>query len=178
MCSHLKTELLLESFMFKQLKNSLKEIFRNEPLDKVEPNATLHTAMAGLLCEVSNADQLTDENEKKAILHLLSALLEIPQTEALTLFTHALENIKHATSLFEYTDRLRQLSPPQRLNLIESMWEVAYADGKLDPIEESIIRRTADLLYVDHALLMKSKHLAQTSMPTSSMQKPSNNKEA
>ncbi len=163
--------------MFKQLKNSLIEIFRNESLDKIDPNTALHTAMAGLLCEVSNADQLTDKNEKQAIIHLLSSLLEIPQTEALTLLTHALENIKHATSLFEYTDKLRQLSPPKRLNLIESMWEVAYADGKLDPIEESIIRRTADLLYVDHALLMKSKHLAQASMSTTSIQKPTNKKE-
>ena len=43
------------------------------------------------------------------------------------------------------------------------MWEVAFADGKLDPFEEALIRKTAELLYVDHAQFIKTKHDSQQS---------------
>ncbi|KFC49755.1 hypothetical protein DK37_29530, partial [Halomonas sp. SUBG004] len=34
----------------------------------------------------------------------------------------------------------------QRLELVNLMWELAWADGSLDPLEEHRIRRLADLL--------------------------------
>jgi len=36
----------------------------------------------------------------------------------------------------------------QRIEVIEMLWEVAYADGVLDPHEDAMIRKVAGLLYV------------------------------
>ena len=41
------------------------------------------------------------------------------------------------------------------------MWQVAYADGKLDPQEEAVIRQVADLIYLDHPAFIKAKLTAQ-----------------
>ncbi len=59
--------------------------------------------------------------------------------------------------MYEYTDKLRKLSTQERFCLIKSMWAVAYADGTLDPVEELVIRKTAELLYLDHSLFIKAK---------------------
>ena len=37
------------------------------------------------------------------------------------------------------------------------MWQVAYADNVLDPIEEAIIRKVAELLYVNHSDFIRAK---------------------
>jgi uncharacterized tellurite resistance protein B-like protein len=38
--------------------------------------------------------------------------------------------------------------PAERVELIEMLWEVVYADGQLHDYEASLLRRIAGLLYV------------------------------
>jgi uncharacterized tellurite resistance protein B-like protein len=45
-------------------------------------------------------------------------------------------------------DIAQQMTPDERIHLIEMLWEVAYADGVLDPEEDLLIRRVAGLVYV------------------------------
>jgi uncharacterized tellurite resistance protein B-like protein len=40
------------------------------------------------------------------------------------------------------------MTPEDRIRLIEMLWEVAYADGVLDPEEDMLLRRIAGLVYV------------------------------
>lgn len=41
------------------------------------------------------------------------------------------------------------------------MWVIAFADGVLDPIEESVIRKVAELIYLDHNEFIRAKLEAQ-----------------
>jgi len=41
------------------------------------------------------------------------------------------------------------MTPQERIDLIEMLWEVAYADGVLDPEEDHLIRRIGKLVYVE-----------------------------
>lgn len=43
---------------------------------------------------------------------------------------------------------VEKLDEQERIQLIEMMWEVAYADGVLDPDEDALLRRVAGLLYI------------------------------
>ncbi len=46
------------------------------------------------------------------------------------------------------------------------MWEVAYADGEIDPLEDAVIRKTAELLYVDHSdLFERNCNLSEAQSP-------------
>ena len=38
------------------------------------------------------------------------------------------------------------------------LWRVAYADGCLDPYEEALVRKIADLIYVPHRDFIRTKH--------------------
>ena len=41
------------------------------------------------------------------------------------------------------------------------MWRVAYADGRLDKYEESLIRQVAELTYVSHSDYIRLKLAAR-----------------
>ena len=43
---------------------------------------------------------------------------------------------------------IEQMDQPARIELIEMLWEVAYADGVLDPEEDGLIRRLGALIHV------------------------------
>ena len=46
----------------------------------------------------------------------------------------------------------------EKKDLIKSLWDVAFADGRIDKYEDYTIRKIADLIYVRHEDFMKAKH--------------------
>ena len=54
-----------------------------------------------------------------------------------------------SAELFHFTRIINErLSFEQRIELVEMLWEVAYADGVLDQYEDSLLRRVGGLIYV------------------------------
>jgi len=52
-------------------------------------------------------------------------------------------------SLFDYVKVLNAgLDAAGKRALMEMLWEVAYADGRIDKYEEHLLRKLADLLYI------------------------------
>jgi uncharacterized tellurite resistance protein B-like protein len=124
-------------------------------------SSAMHLAMASLLCEVANADYQLDPREETARVHLLSSLLGMDNQSATALLEKAHLNSKNAVSLFDFTNQLRALTSAERYSLIEAMWQVAYADGTINPQEEAVIRQVSDLIYVEHAEFIRAKLYAQ-----------------
>ena len=78
------------------------------------------------------------------------------------LLRDASDEVDQDTSLFDFTRVINDhYSASQKLELIESMWRVAYADGRLDKYEESLIRQVAELTYVSHSDYIRAKLAAQ-----------------
>ena len=50
------------------------------------------------------------------------------------------------------------MQPSERIQLIEMLWEVAYADGVLDPEEDALIRRIGSLIYITDRDRVLAKH--------------------
>src|SRR6185437_3151346 len=54
-----------------------------------------------------------------------------------------------AVDLYHFTKRLsRVLDEQGRAKIIEMMWEIVYADGQRDELEDNLLWRAADLLGV------------------------------
>ncbi|MDN3663394.1 tellurite resistance TerB family protein [Vibrio agarivorans] len=114
-------------------------------------------AIACLLTEVAGADHQIDDAEREAKQHLITTLLGLDEVQTTQLLAEAEAKVKDASSLYEFTTQLRELSQETRFTLIKSMWEVANADGEIDPLEDAVIRKTAELLYVDHSEFIRAK---------------------
>ena len=69
-----------------------------------------------------------------------------------------------AIDYFQFSKQINnQCSAQQRIDIVELLWRLAYADGELDPQEEYVIRRVANLLYVTHEDFIAAK-LAATKL--------------
>jgi uncharacterized tellurite resistance protein B-like protein len=51
----------------------------------------------------------------------------------------------------------------QKIELVELLWRVAYANEALHSHEEYLVRKVADLLYVPHSAFIATKHKARKS---------------
>ncbi|MGF1731712.1 TerB family tellurite resistance protein [Photobacterium kasasachensis] len=147
--------------MFTQLRTLFRQVMHEGSDGGAIDTPTMNLAMASLLCEVANADHEIDPREESAKVHLLVNLLDIDDSNAKSLLNKAKEQSNQSVSLYEFTTKLRALMPEQRYQLIESMWQVAYADGVIDPLEEAVIRQVAELIYVDHSEFIRAKLSAQ-----------------
>ncbi|WP_413110203.1 TerB family tellurite resistance protein [Thaumasiovibrio sp. DFM-14] len=148
--------------MFKQLKILFRQLANESASSGAIDTPTMNLAMASLLCEVSRADNTIDEKEHLAKIHQLQLLLDITEQEASMLLQQAKSHSEKAISLYDFTSKLRELGQDERYLLIEAMWQVAYADGVLDPLEEAVIRQVADLIYLDHSEYIRAKLSVQS----------------
>jgi len=82
----------------------------------------------------------------------------------LELVEGASKNLDEAIDYFQFSKQINaQCSAEQRIDIIELLWRLAYADGELDKHEELVIRRVASLLYVTHEDFIAAK-LAATKL--------------
>lgn len=146
--------------MFNSLTALFKQLIEGSDLSHssaFSPNL----AIACLLCEVAGADNEIDEREQATKRSLIMSLLSLSKEEAEELLKQAQDKTNESASIYDFTSQLRELPQQTRYDLIKSMWDVAYADGELDPLEDSVIRKTAELLYVDHSDFIRAKLQSQ-----------------
>ena len=69
---------------------------------------------------------------------------------------------KNSVSFHEFiADINNDFSKEEKLSLISFLWDVAYADSKLDVDEERLIRRIADLIRIKDVDVLKLKDRAK-----------------
>ncbi|WIG69796.1 TerB family tellurite resistance protein [Photobacterium damselae] len=147
--------------MFTKLRTLLRQVM-NDGIDAgTMDSLSMNLAMASLLCEVANADHAKDPREEQAKVQLLTKLLEVDEQQAQHLLNEGELRSENAVSLYEFTNKLRALEQEARYELVEAMWQVAYADGVIDPMEEAVIRQVAELIYLDHSEFIRAKLSAQ-----------------
>jgi uncharacterized tellurite resistance protein B-like protein len=68
------------------------------------------------------------------------------------------EASRSASDFHQFTSQLNdELDQPAKVAVIETMWQVAYADGTVDAHENHVISRIAGLLHVTHGEYIAAK---------------------
>lgn len=141
--------------MFKQIKQ-LFSTFNEQPAQMQEHD--LKTAVAALLIEVMRADTEQQDDELKTLTFTLKKYFQLSDEEVNELMQSAGKSLDDAIDYFQFSKQINnQCSAQQRIEIIELLWRLAYADGELDPQEEYVIRRVANLLYVTHEDFIAAK---------------------
>lgn len=142
---------------------SIKQFFSTY-LEFGENEATLsqeemiHLATAALLIEVTKADFELTKPESDKVIETLRNTFKLDAVTLDALLKLAEEEVQQASSLYQFTRLINDYYEyEQKLRLIESMWEVAFADGDLDKYEEHLIRKVAELIYVSHKDFIRLK---------------------
>lgn len=109
----------------------------------------LQLALAALLVEAANSDDRFEEAERGVIARLLQRRFSLSRSAADELLAAGRTAASESAELFHFTRIINErLSFEARVELIEMLWEVAYADRVLDEYEDSLLRRIGGLIYV------------------------------
>jgi uncharacterized tellurite resistance protein B-like protein len=109
----------------------------------------LQLALTALLIEAANSDDRFDEAERGVVSRLLERRFRLSRADANELLAAGEVAACESAELFHFTRIINErLSFEERVELIEMLWEVAYADRVLDKYEDSLLRRVAGLMYV------------------------------
>jgi len=114
------------------------------------------------MVQLSQVDNKEDDRELKTIVECAVKAHEVTREEAEDILQDALSHVEDATSLYEFTGQINEhLDQAEKQSLLESIWRVAFADGRIDKYEEHLIRRMADLLHLNHREYMQARHRAE-----------------
>ncbi|MFQ5773080.1 MAG: TerB family tellurite resistance protein [Kiloniellaceae bacterium] len=137
--------------------NRFKALFVDRGGASAAPGARLgaeefQVAAAALLVEAAHMDDEFDARERAKILDLVTARFGLSREESESLLEAAEARVAQASHLLGFTRVVKQaFSHEERVELLEMLWEVAYADGELHDFEASLVRRVTGLLHVsDH----------------------------
>jgi uncharacterized tellurite resistance protein B-like protein len=126
------------------------------------PHDELRVAAAALMVEMSRADFEEAEVELELVRDLLTERYGLAPGDAADLIKAAQQESDHSASLFRFTHLVNQhLDPAEKLELMAMLWDVAYADGRLDKHEDALMHKLADLLYVPLKDLIREKEAAK-----------------
>ena len=146
----------LVSFLEKHLAGPV------DPKSAPVPHDALRMAAAALLVEMSRADFDEAEIELERARELLTERYGLEPADTADLIKTAQQESDHSASLFRFTHLVNQhLDMAEKLQLMAMLWDVAYADGRLDKHEDALMHKLADLLYVSLKDLMKEKEAAK-----------------
>ncbi len=124
--------------------------------------AALRLATAVLMVDVARSDQSFDETEFERLLHLVESHFGLTPQQAAELANAAGEKAEDMVSLYEFTQLLhKHLDEGEKAKIVSLLWNIAYADGRLDKYEDALVLQISDLLYVSRGRVMRLKHDAQ-----------------
>ncbi|MEM8799390.1 MAG: TerB family tellurite resistance protein, partial [Pseudomonadota bacterium] len=133
--------------------NKLMSLFSNdqaETADGVPGHPPEAPAVAALMIEAGGIDGELDPNEKNRIIRLLAERFSLDTATASTLFARAEAAHADTEQLLGFTRTIKdKMNAEERIELIELMWEVVYADGEVHDYEAQLMRRLAGLIYVE-----------------------------
>ena len=130
--------------------------------EKADDQHLMHLAAAALLLEVSRADFNVQDEELEVIAKALQRRFNFAREEMQNLLDMALAKHDEHISIHPFVKIINDgCTAQEKRLLLQDLWEVAYADDKLDKYEEYQIRKIADLLYLPHSVFIQTKLKAQ-----------------
>ena len=124
--------------------------------------AAIRMATATLMIDVARADHVFDESEFDRVLELITSHFKLDAELAAELVVAASEKAEDLVSVHEFTALIHEhLDENEKSRIVALLWQIAYADGRLDKYEDSLVLKISDLLHVSRGRVMRLKHDAE-----------------
>ena len=144
--------------MIKKIKDILSSFSKREEADSEDKISSLNQACSALLIEVAFADKIFEESEIIALKESLKEIYGLEDDVIDELINDAKKTVEESTSLYEYTRVVNdEFEYKDKLELLSSLWKLAFADGNLDKYEEHLIRKISDLIHISHSDFIQIK---------------------
>lgn len=146
--------------MFDAIMKFIGDLSEDETRREDFAETDYRLAAAALLVHTASIDGRISQAEHDRLHDLIKLRFKLDDKAADQLIARAEETDEKAIDLYQYTTRLnRALDDKQRARVVEMMWQVVFADGKVTEFEDNLIWRAADLLHVsrDERIALKAR---------------------
>jgi len=107
---------------------------------------------------MAHADEEFHAMEQTLVSDLLQRKFEISGQDVTELIEYARVQRQQSLDLFQFTRQIKEhFSRPEKLEMMESLWRLIYADGVLDKYEDYLVRQLATLLGLAHGEMIEAK---------------------
>ncbi|MFK7901928.1 MAG: TerB family tellurite resistance protein [Nitratireductor sp.] len=143
--------------MFTALKALLSS--EDSKIDVTTFNAQdVRLAEAALLFHVIQSDGKILDVEREKMKEVLSEDFDLSDAEIEELINAAQFADGEAIDLFRFTSLLKaNLELDRRIQIVENLWEMVYADGVVHELEDNVVWRIAELLNIQTPERMEMK---------------------
>ncbi|MDT8317497.1 MAG: TerB family tellurite resistance protein [bacterium] len=141
----------------------IKDFFNNNvslkgPGDSKIKGNRIEVAACALLLEMASIDNEFSEAERKGIISILEKEFGLADKMAEEVMELASQGLKESVDVWQFTSLInKNYSPAEKIQLIELVWRVIYADGNLDKHEDYLVKKLSRMLNLRHKEMIDAK---------------------
>ena len=133
--------------MFDALRKFLSELTEGEKHPSRFADDDYRLAAAALLVHAAAIDGEVSPVERDKLHAIIKRRFELDEDATNELVSEATTAEHEAIDLYHFTSLInRSLDHDGRRRIVEMMWEIVYADGRVTEFEDNLLWRAADLL--------------------------------
>jgi uncharacterized tellurite resistance protein B-like protein len=115
-------------------------------------------ATAAILLDIGYADSTLSPSEDEGLLAYLKEKFSLTDEHARELVMAADQIRSRQIDHYSLTSLIRKsASLAERIEIVKTMWRMVYSDGKLTENENHMVRKLADLLGIEHHVMIDAK---------------------
>ena len=135
--------------MLAELKEFFSELIDGQKPQDQFAETDYRRAAAALMVHVATLDGDLTEAKRRKLHAILEAQYGLDVAATDELIAEATQDDHEAVDFYHFTSLLmRTLDEAGRLRVVEMLWEMVYADGRVSEFEQNVMWRVADLLAV------------------------------
>lgn len=143
---------------FARLVKRLRDELAAPPAPEESGHHPIRLATAAVLLEIAHADGTFSPAEDGDVTSYLKRAFALDEEETRELIEEAAELRANTIDHFALTNFLRKnASLDERIEIVRTMWRVVYSDGTLTDYEGYLVRKLADLLGLEHRVMIDAK---------------------
>jgi len=144
--------------MFNLKKRLLKTPEEDSAAQEQDEFERIQIATCIILLEVAKSDDEFLSIEKTTLTAILKKKFEISAEAAEELMEIANRKREESIDLWKFTHLINEnYSKEEKRKIVEAVWQIIYADEKLDKYEDHLVHRLAKLLQLKHKDLIETK---------------------
>ena len=142
---------------------NLKRFFNPSKIEasKNENQVTEHdmrVATCALFVEMARIDEKFTQAEVDTILSILKETYGLSQEHADALLAEADKELDESVDLWQFARLINEnYSVDEKIEIIETLWQMVFVDGKMDRYEHYLMSKLKNLLRLSHDQLINAK---------------------
>jgi uncharacterized tellurite resistance protein B-like protein len=145
--------------MLDGLRQFIAEIVSTDAEPRTFDETDYRLAATALLIHIVSLDGEPTVLEKRKLHSLIESSFKLDPGTADRLIASATKAENDAVDLYRFTSVImREVDEEGRRRIVEMMWEMVFADGKVTEFEDNVLWRAADLLGISGRDRVELKH--------------------